>query len=386
MDDPYTLPKDASDTVRLACDLIARPSVTPHDHGCQPLLAQRLENIGFKLEPMRFGEVENLWATRGDGGPRFVFAGHTDVVPTGPLDAWSSDPFVPTFRGRLLYGRGAADMKGSLAAMITASERFVARHPKHRGILGFLLTSDEEGPATNGTVRVIDTLQSRNEPIEWCVVGEPSSSSRLGDIVRNGRRGSLNGALRIRGIQGHVAYPDQVLNPIHQACAALADLVDTRWDEGSADFPPTTFQISNINAGTGATNVVPGTLSALFNFRYSTALTHQGIIADVESVLTRHELDFELDWNHSGRPFLTSSGTLIDATRATIESVTGMETELSTSGGTSDGRFIAPTGTQVVELGPINATIHQVDECIAYLDLDVLTDVYERILERLLVA
>lgn len=377
-------PAGLSRTVQLTCDLLARPSVSPEDHGCQRLIAERLEGLGFAIEPMRFGEVENLWATRGRARPCFVFAGHTDVVPTGPLDAWTSDPFVPTFRSGMLYGRGAADMKGSLAAMVTAVERFVARRPAHAGTIGFLLTSDEEGPAVDGTVRVVETLQRRRIPIDWCVVGEPSSTARVGDVVRNGRRGSLNGTLTVRGVQGHVAYAEQVVNPIHDVCPALADLVATRWDEGSADFPPTTFQISNINAGTGATNVVPGRLTAMFNFRYSTALTHEQIMAAVEAMLRRHRLDFEVEWSHSGYPFVTSGGALIDATRAAIAAVTGVETALSTSGGTSDGRFIAPTGAEVVELGPVNATIHKVDECVAFADLDTLAEIYENLLERLL--
>lgn len=375
---------ELSPTVELTCELIRRRSVTPDDEACQKLIGERLAAAGFTLEPMPFGEVENLWATRGEAAPRFVFAGHTDVVPTGPVEQWASDPFEPTFKGDFLYGRGAADMKGSLAAMVVASERFVARHPNHKGCIGFLLTSDEEGPAVNGTVKVIETLMARDELIEWCIVGEPSSTSTVGDMVRNGRRGSLNGTLTVRGIQGHVAYADQVVNPIHKAAGALDELAKTRWDEGSADFPPTTFQISNINAGTGATNVVPGTLTALFNFRYSTALTREGIEAQVESVLDKHGLDYDVVWSHSGHPFVTSSGALVEATRGAVSAVTGASAELSTSGGTSDGRFIAPTGTQVVELGPVNATIHKIDECVAYRDLDQLTDIYEGILERLL--
>jgi succinyl-diaminopimelate desuccinylase len=377
-------PSEISDTVQFACDLIARASVTPDDVGCQQMMGAALADVGFTIEPMAFGDVENLWATHGTSGPRFVFAGHTDVVPTGPVAEWGSDPFSPTFKDNLLYGRGAADMKGSLAAMVTAARRFVTAHPKHHGILGFLITSDEEGPAFNGTVRVMETLLARGENIEWCLVGEPSSSSVLGDTVRNGRRGSLNGSLTVKGVQGHVAYADQVVNPIHMVSRALADLVDRQWDEGSADFPPTTFQVSNINAGTGATNVVPGSLHALFNFRYSTALTHEGLIATVEEILATHGLDFSVEWNHSGYPFVTSGGPLIEATRAAIEAVVGIQTEFSTSGGTSDGRFIAPTGTQVVELGPVNATIHKVDECVAYGDLDTLADVYEDLLGRLL--
>ncbi len=378
------IPPDASDTARFACELIERPSVTPEDHGCLDLIGTRLEALGFSLERMPFAEVDNLWATRGSAAPRFVFAGHTDVVPTGPLEQWSSPPFTPTFRDGLLFGRGAADMKGSLSAMITAVERFVERQPAHRGSIGFLLTSDEEGPAVNGTVKVMETLIERGIDIEWCVVGEPSSTAQVGDVVRNGRRGSLNGTVTVRGVQGHVAYADQVINPIHGAAAALSELVATVWDEGNKDFPPTTFQISNINAGTGATNVVPGMLNAMFNFRYSTECTHQSLMARVEDVLTRHQLDFDVAWSHSGYPFVTSAGALIDATEAAIRNVTGAQTELSTSGGTSDGRFIAPTGVELVELGPVNATIHKIDECIAYADLDPLAEIYEGILNRLL--
>ncbi len=380
----YAIPPDASSTVRFACELIERPSVTPEDQGCLDLIGARLEPLGFTLERMRFGEVENLWATRGTASPRFVFAGHTDVVPTGPEEAWSTPPFTPTFRDGMLHGRGAADMKGSLAAMVTAVERFTDRHPGHQGSIAFLLTSDEEGPAVNGTVKVMETLGERGIHIDWCVVGEPSSTEAIGDVVRNGRRGSLNGALTVRGIQGHVAYPDQVINPIHGAAPALADLVATAWDEGNQDFPPTTFQVSNINAGTGATNVVPGNLSALFNFRYSTECTHEGLIRRVEEILTAHSLDFDVSWGHSGYPFVTSAGALINATQTAIQHVTGRATQLSTSGGTSDGRFIAPTGAELVELGPVNATIHKIDECIAYADLDPLAEIYDRILSELL--
>jgi len=363
---------------------MCRESVTPADGGCQKLIGDRLQRLGFEVEAMRFGEVDNLWACRGSGTPRFVFAGHTDVVPTGPLSEWSSDPFSPVVRGNYLYGRGAADMKGSLAAMVVAVERFVHRHPNQRGSLGFLLTSDEEGPAVDGTVRIVAALQARNWEITWCLVGEPSSSERIGDVARNGRRGSLNGTLTVRGVQGHVAYAEQVVNPIHLACAALDELVRSRWDEGTGDFPPTSFQISNINAGTGATNVVPGSLVAQFNFRYSAALTHTEIIDRVENAFRSRGLDFGLEWSHSGVPFVTPGGELIDAVLAAVEDVTGQGCTLSTSGGTSDGRFIRPTGAEVVELGPINATIHQIDERVTLEELDVLTDIYESILVRLL--
>ena len=359
-----------SDTLELALDLIRRASVSPKDAGCQALMMQRLAAQGFCTEPLPFGDVENFWARRGSVGPVFCFAGHTDVVPPGPLDRWRSDPFQPAIRDGFLYGRGAADMKGSLAAMVTASERFVARHPNHKGSITFLITSDEEGPAVNGTVKVIEKLQARSETIDWCLVGEPSSTSRVGDVVKNGRRGSLGGVLVVHGVQGHVAYPHLARNPIHAAVPALSELTATEWDQGNEFFPKTTLQISNIHAGTGATNVIPGTCEVGFNFRYSTQI-------DAES-------DYAITWNLSGLPFLTPGGALIEAAEAAIQTVAGFTTQLSTAGGTSDGRFIAPTGAQVLELGPCNATIHQVNECVSVEDLDTLSAMYEQILVQLL--
>lgn len=373
-----------SDTLDLAIDLISRPSVTPEDAGCQALMMQRLAALGFRTEPLRFEDVDNFWARRGGDGPLFCFAGHTDVVPTGPRERWQSDPFRPQIRDGLLYGRGAADMKGSLAAMVTATERFVAAHPDHRGSIAFLVTSDEEGPSINGTVKVVEVLGARGEKIDWCLVGEPSSSEQVGDVVKNGRRGSLGCALRVRGIQGHVAYPHLARNPVHQVAPALAELAATEWDQGNAFFPKTTFQISNIHAGTGATNVIPGVCEVTFNFRYSTETTDEALRARVEAILDRHGLDYEAEWTLSGLPFLTPRGELVEAARAAIRAVSGIDTELSTAGGTSDGRFVAPTGAQVLELGPLNATIHKVDECVAVEDLDRLSAMYERILEALL--
>lgn len=373
-----------SATLALACELIARDSTTPDDAGCQQLMGERLAACGFRIEPMRFAEVDNLWARRGSEGPVLCFAGHTDVVPTGPEEHWSNPPFAPMVRNGLLYGRGAADMKGSLAAMVVAVERFVARHPDHRGSIAFLITSDEEGPATEGTVKVVDTLLERHEKIDWCIVGEPSSTELVGDVVKNGRRGSLNARLLVRGLQGHVAYPQLARNPIHLAAPALAELTAEVWDQGNAFFPPTTFQISNIHSGTGATNVVPGELQALINFRFSTESTVEGLQERVRTILDRHGLDYQLDWSLSGQPFLTEPGDLLDGVRAAIREVTGRETQPSTSGGTSDGRFIATMGTQVVELGPVNATIHQVDEHVSVSDLDTLTDIYYATLRWLL--
>jgi len=373
-----------SPTIQLAIDLIRRPSVTPEDGGCQQTIAARLSKLGFVIESLPFGEVTNLWARRGNEAPLLVFAGHTDVVPTGPLEQWQTPPFAPEIRDGQLYGRGAADMKGSLAAMVTACERFVARHSKHRGSIALLLTSDEEGPAANGTVKVIDTLQARGEKIDWCIVGEPTCIKQVGDVIKNGRRGSLNGHLLVHGVQGHVAYPHLADNPIHRASAALAELCGITWDQGNAYFPPTTFQISNISAGTGADNVIPGELDVQFNFRYSTELTQAAIQQQVEALLNRHGLRYTLQWKLSGEPFLTEVGELVEAVRAAIREVSGMETELSTGGGTSDGRFIAPTGAQVIELGPINATIHKLNECVAVADLDILSAQYQGILVRLL--
>jgi succinyl-diaminopimelate desuccinylase len=371
-------------TLELACELIRRPSVTPDDRGCQQLLADRLQPLGFQVEHLRFGEVDNLWARRGDDTPLLVFAGHTDVVPPGPPEQWESDPFEPVIRDGVLYGRGAADMKSSLAAMVTACERFIATNPGHRGSLGFLITSDEEGPAVDGTVRVVEHLQARSEHIDYCLVGEPSSEQELGDIAKNGRRGSLNGRLRIRGQQGHVAYPQLAENPIHRAAPALAELVGEQWDQGNEFFPPTTFQISNISGGTGAENVIPGELELMFNLRFSTESSAASLRSRVESILDRHRLDYDLQWKLSGEPFLTPAGALVDAASEAIREITGRPTRLSTAGGTSDGRFIAPTGSQVLELGPINATIHKVNECVPAGSVEQLSVIYERILEILL--
>lgn len=373
-----------SATLALACELLSRNSTTPDDAGCQQLMGQRLAECGFSLEHMRFGEVDNLWARRGNEGPVLCFAGHTDVVPSGPLMQWNSPPFEPTIRDGFLYGRGAADMKGSLAAMLVATERFVADHPSHRGSIAFLITSDEEGPATDGTVRVVDTLTERNEKVDWCIVGEPSSTELLGDVVKNGRRGSLNGRLVIKGLQGHVAYPHLARNPIHLAVPALAELAAEVWDQGNAFFPPTSFQISNIHSGTGVTNVVPGELEALLNFRFSTESTVEGLQERVNTLLDRHGLDYQLEWSLSGLPFLTEPGDLLDGVRAAVRQVTGRETLPSTSGGTSDGRFIATMGTQVVELGPVNASIHQINEHVSIADLETLTDIYYATLRWLL--
>lgn len=373
-----------SETLDLAADLIRRPSVTPDDAGCQALLAERLSASGFAVEHMPFNDVSNLWARRGTARPLLVFAGHTDVVPPGPREAWHGDPFEPVLRDGLLYGRGAADMKGSLAAMIDACRRFVERRPDHRGSIGFLITSDEEGPAVDGTVRVMQTLKGREETIDWCLVGEPTSSEQVGDVIKNGRRGSLSGTLVVEGVQGHVAYPQLADNPVHRAAPALAELCARRWDEGSDHFPPTTFQISNLRAGTGAGNVIPGTLEVQFNFRYSTAVTHEQLRTWVREILDRHGLRYRLEWSHSGRPFLTEDGRLMAVVKAAIRQVTGRDCRTSTSGGTSDGRFIAPGGAQVIELGPVNATIHKADECVQAADLEALSRIYETILDDLL--
>jgi len=370
--------------IALCRDLISRPSVTPEDAGCRPLVAERLAAIGFGIETMRCGDVDNLWARRGSEAPLFCFAGHTDVVPAGPLENWTSYPFRPEIRNGMLYGRGACDMKGSLAAMVTAAERFVAAHPNHKGSIAFLITSDEEGPAVDGTVKVVEALSARDERIDYALVGEPSSHEHLGDIVKNGRRGSLNGTLTIRGRQGHVAYPQLADNPVHRAAPALAELCSEQWDQGNDHFPPTSFQISNITAGTGADNVIPGELRVMFNLRFSTALTPEDIRSRIERMLDRHGLDYRIDWRLSGRAFLTPAGSLVAAAREAIEAATGCPTTLSTAGGTSDGRFIAPTGAQVLEVGPINATIHKVDECVGVDELDQLSAIYEGILTRLL--
>ena len=374
----------SSATLELARALIARPSVTSDDAGCQALLIERLAAIGFECETLSYGKVTNLWARRGKAAPLLAFAGHTDVVPPGPLEQWLSDPFQADIRNGYLYGRGAADMKSSIAAMVTACERFVVDHADHAGSMAFLITSDEEGPALDGTVRVIETLQARGEKIDWALVGEPSSQHSVGDVVKNGRRGSIGATLTIQGVQGHVAYPHLADNPIHNSLSALHDLCTQTWDNGNDFFPATSFQISNIHAGTGAANVIPGQLTVEFNLRYSTELDHQAIIHMTENILARHRLEYRLDWHHSGLPFLTAAGELVDAARQAIKQVTGLDTELSTAGGTSDGRFIAPTGAQVVELGPVNASIHKINECIKIADLERLSDIYQDILERLL--
>jgi succinyl-diaminopimelate desuccinylase len=349
-------------------------------------MMQRLADSGFACEPLPFGEVSNFWAERGNEGPIIVFAGHTDVVPTGPPEEWQSPPFDPVVRDGHLYGRGAADMKGSLAAMVVACEQFVARHPHHQGRIGFLITSDEEGPAINGTVKVIEHLQQQGKHIDWCLVGEPSSSERLGDTIKNGRRGSLGAILRVQGKQGHIAYPQLADNPIHRALPALAELTQQTWDNGNAFFPPTSMQVSNINSGTGATNVIPGHADIQFNFRFSTEVTATQLKARTEAILDQHGLDYELTWVLSGEPFLTPAGELVEASLSAIEAETGLKSTLSTAGGTSDGRFIAPTGAQVLELGPINASIHQIDEHVRVADLPVLTRIYLGILERLLLS
>lgn len=374
-----------SPTLELACELINRPSVTPLDEGCQQLMSQRLAACGFAIEPMHIEDVENFWAIRGNAGPVLCFAGHTDVVPTGPLQAWRNPPFSARIDDAgMLHGRGAADMKGSLAAMIVAVERFTADYPQHQGQIAFLITSDEEGPAHHGTKAVVERLRERGQRLDWCIVGEPSSTALVGDVVKNGRRGSLGGTLTVRGQQGHVAYPHLAKNPIHLAAPALAELAAEHWDDGNTFFPPTSFQISNLNAGTGATNVIPGTLEAVFNFRFSTESTVEQLQQRTAAILDKHGLDWSVDWALSGLPFLTEPGALLDGVAKAIRSVTGRETTPSTSGGTSDGRFIATLGTQVVELGPVNATIHQVDEHILASDLDLLTEIYYQTLVNLL--
>ncbi|WIG76838.1 succinyl-diaminopimelate desuccinylase [Photobacterium damselae] len=373
-----------SPVISLAKDLLSRRSVTPEDAGCQDVMIERLRQLGFCIETMVFDDTTNLWARRGTQAPLFVFAGHTDVVPSGLIEQWHTPPFEPTIKDGMLYGRGAADMKGSLACMIVAIERFIAENPDHQGSIGLLITSDEEGPFINGTTRVVDTLEARNEKIDLCIVGEPSSTLVVGDVVKNGRRGSITGDLTVKGIQGHVAYPHLADNPVHRALPALAELAAKTWDNGNDYFPPTSFQIPNINAGTGASNVVPGECQVQFNFRFSTELTDEAIKAQVHEILDQHQLDYHLNWTLSGHPFLTEKGTLVDAVVAAIEEVAHITPELSTSGGTSDGRFIARTGAQVIELGPVNATIHKVNECVKIEDLELLTDMYQKVLEKTL--
>lgn len=373
-----------SKTLALTQELIALPSVTPDDLGCQRKLAELLAPLGFTCESIESGGVTNLWARRGNAQPVVVFAGHTDVVPTGPLDQWTSPPFEPTIRDGKLYGRGAADMKTSIAAMVVATEEFVTAHPDHQGSIAFLLTSDEEGPATDGTVVVCDRLKARGEQLDYCIVGEPTSSSRIGDMVKNGRRGSMSGRLVVKGIQGHIAYPQLAKNPIHLAAPALAELAAQTWDEGNEYYLPTSWQMSNVHAGTGASNVIPGEVVVDFNFRFSTASTVEGLQRRVHDILDKYGFEYELKWTLSGHPFLTPRGTLCDAISAAIKDETGLDTELSTTGGTSDGRFIAKICPQVIEFGPPNATIHKIDEHIAVADIEPLKNIYRRTLENLL--
>jgi len=372
-----------SATLDLAKQLISIPSVTPEDLGCQKIIADRLSALGFEINNLRFGEVDNLWARLGTEAPLFVFAGHTDVVPTGPVEQWRNDPFTPTIIDDVMTARGTADMKSSIAAMICACETFLQKNNHIKGSIGFLITSDEEGPATDGTVKVIEHLTSNNEKIDWCLVGEPSSTAVLGDVIKNGRRGSLSGDLTIHGVQGHIAYPHLAKNPIHLFAGALSDLSTEVWDQGNEFFPPTSFQISNINGGTGANNVIPGDLSVQFNLRFSTEISEQQIKQRIEDILDSHELDYTLVWTLSGQPFLTADGELVNATQRAIKTVCQLDTELSTAGGTSDGRFIAPTGAQVIELGPINESIHKINENIDIRQLEKLSDVYTEILNNL---
>ncbi|MFA6016014.1 MAG: succinyl-diaminopimelate desuccinylase [Gallionellaceae bacterium] len=374
-----------SPTLTLAQQLIARKSLTPQDAGCLDLIADRLTPLNFTLEKMRCGEVDNLFAKRGTSSPVLCFAGHTDVVPTGPVDKWDSDPFTPTVRDGMLFGRGAADMKGSIAAFITATEKFIAEYPQHQGSIALLLTSDEEGVAVDGTVRVVEALQARNETLDYCIVGEPTSVAITGDTIKNGRRGSLSGTLIVKGIQGHIAYPHLVKNPIHLAAPAINELAKTVWDSGNEYFPPTSWQISNIHGGTGATNVVPGTVEILFNFRHSTASSTDSLKTKVHAILDKHGLEYDLKWEMSGKPYLTPRGNLVDAVADAIKQVQGITSELSTSGGTSDGRFIADICPQVIELGPLNATIHKLNECVAVADLEALSEIYRLTLIKLLV-
>ena len=373
-----------SPTVALAMDLVSRPSVTPLDHGCQELMLARLEACGFSVERLKFDDVDNFWAVHGSDGPIFCFAGHTDVVPTGPVEQWTNLPFTPVIKDGLLFARGSADMKGSLAAMVVAAEQFVAEYPEHPGRLAFLITSDEEGIAINGTVRVVQWLEEHHIIPQWCLVGEPSSSEKCGDTIKNGRRGSLGCSMTIKGLQGHVAYPHLASNPIHLANPAINELINEVWDKGNQYFPPTSFQISNVSSGTGATNVIPGDIKMLFNFRFSTEVTEVQLRQRVENILDKHGLNYSMEWRLSGEPFLTATGLLVDVATQCIEEVTGLKTLLSTAGGTSDGRFIAPMGTEVVELGPLNSSIHRVDEHVSIDDLEKLTKIYQKIVSQLL--
>ena len=373
-----------SATLELAKSLISRASVTPDDNGCQTLIIERLEKIGFTIYPLKFGDVDNFWAVHGNNGPIFSFAGHTDVVPAGDDDAWESNPFEPTIKNGMLYGRGAADMKGSLASMVVATENFIKKNPNHNGIIAFLITSDEEGVAINGTAKVMDFLKNNNQKIDFCLVGEPSSTAILGDVIKNGRRGSLNACLRVKGKQGHIAYPQLADNPIHLVTPALNQLCDEQWDNGNDYFPATSFQISNIHSGDKVINVIPGEVEVMFNFRYSTETTKEELQKRVNDILDSHKLNYFIEWSHSGYPFLTPKGELVSACVDAIEKIKAIKPELSTSGGTSDGRFIAQEGTQVVELGPNNSTIHQVNESVSVQDLEDLSKIYFQVLTNIL--
>ena len=372
-----------SNTLELAKSLISKPSITPDDHGCQAIMIDRLKKIGFEIHPLKFGDVDNFWAVHGDSGPLFAFAGHTDVVPAGDENAWNTKPFEPTIKDGYLYGRGAADMKGGLASMVTATEKFIKENPNHKGRIAFLITSDEEGVAVNGTVKVMDYLKANEQKIDYCLLGEPSSTSSTGDVIKNGRRGSLNGVLKINGKQGHVAYPHLAKNPIHLVSPALDDLCNQEWDNGNDYFPATSFQISNMHSGDGVTNIIPGDAQVKFNFRYSTETNKENLQKKVHEILDLHNLDYSIEWSHSGYPFLTPKGELVSACVEAIKKTKGIETELSTSGGTSDGRFIAQEGTQVVELGPVNATIHQINESVLVQDLDDLSEIYYQVLRNI---
>ena len=372
-----------SNTLELAKSLISKPSITPDDHGCQAIMIDRLNKIGFEIHPLKFVDVDNFWAVHGDSGPLFAFAGHTDVVPAGDENAWNTKPFEPTIKDGYLYGRGAADMKGGLASMVTATEKFIKENPNHKGRIAFLITSDEEGVAVNGTVKVMDYLKANEQNIDYCLLGEPSSTSSTGDVIKNGRRGSLNGVLKINGKQGHVAYPHLAKNPIHLVSPALDDLCNQEWDNGNDYFPATSFQISNMHSGDGVTNVIPGDAQVKFNFRYSTETNKENLQKKVHEILDLHNLDYSIEWSHSGYPFLTPKGELVSACIEAIKKTKGIDTELSTSGGTSDGRFIAQEGTQVVELGPVNATIHQINESVLVQDLDDLSEIYYQVLRNI---
>lgn len=376
---------EQNDTIDLAQALISKRSITPEDNGCQQLLAERLEKLGFSATQLRFDDVDNLWITHGEGSPCLIYIGHTDVVPPGPPDEWSSDPFIPEVRDGMLYGRGAADMKGSIASMTTALERFVHEHPDHNGTIGMLITSDEEGIAINGTRKVVDYLEENKIKIDWGLVGEPSSVDKVGDVIKNGRRGSLGAILTVYGQQGHVAYPHLSDNPVHRIFPVLDALATRTWDKGNEFYPPTTFQVTNIHAGTGADNVVPGTIEIMFNFRFNTETTADTLQEEVIALLEQHKLNYKIDWNLSGHPFFTADGVLLETVKSIVREVTGIDPVVNTDGGTSDGRFIAPTGTQVVELGPSNQTIHKVNECVSIHDLHILSSIYERVLKTLMI-